>query len=108
MISVTLGALGLSLCVMPDLRAQQVGPATISYIQGPDAVTPCATFSLAGVTPPLGAQFFGVPTTNVGFHEQFATLLTAAFNNKQVYANTTGQLVCSGYAAILGVWVQFP
>jgi len=45
--------------------------------------------------------------TNVGFHEQYALVLSAAFNNHSIWALTDGNVAC-GFAEVNGVQSGFP
>jgi hypothetical protein len=85
------------------LAQTPVGPSPIAALISPGATSQCALFKLLGVAQadPVvpGQPWFALPMSNVGFHEQFAVLLTAAFNNHAIFLQTTGQATC-GFAQV--------
>jgi hypothetical protein len=87
------------------------GPLPVTNVRPPD-FRPCAFFQLQGVTTadPVapGSPWFAIPMTNIGFHEQFALLLTASFNPHSVVARTTGKVVCGGFAEVDVIYSTFP
>jgi len=103
-----------SSCWLPDAFAQQTnkGPAIVTIVVPPDAARPCAFFQLQGVLqadPAFPNQpWFAIPMTNVGFHEEYALLLSAAFNNHPILAiSFTGQAAC-GYVQVDALQASFP
>ena len=110
-------ALLVSICaisgIWPDDPVAQgtwQGPLTVSVVFPADATRPCAFFQLQGVTqadPAVPGPWFSIPTTNVGFHEQYALLLSAAFNNHPIFVGTNGQAAC-GFAQVVYMQSNFP
>jgi hypothetical protein len=97
---------------LDDATAQTThGPTVVSVVFPPDVARPCAFFQLQGVpqADPVapGQPWFAIPMTNVGYHEQFALVLTAAFNNRPIVVATTGQADC-GFAQVSSLYSQFP
>jgi hypothetical protein len=104
-------AVSLCLYCLEGAAAQTTqGPLPVTNVHPPDT-RPCAFFQLQGVTTadPVapGSPWFAIPMTNVGFHEQFALLLTASFGPHTVVAKTTGKLVC-GVAEVNNIYSTFP
>ena len=91
--------------------AQVNHAGAVSTLFPPDVNRPCAFFILQGVTqadPAVGtAPWFAIPMTHVGFHEQYALLLTATANNHPIAVTTSGQPAC-GFAGVNYLWSNFP
>lgn len=100
------------LCCASGAPAQTwQGPLAVSVVWPPDATRSCAFFQLKGApqaNPAFpGVPWFAIPMSNVGFHEQYALLLSVALNNHPISVATSGQAAC-GYAQVVYMQSNFP
>jgi hypothetical protein len=104
------GCAGILLASVVD--AQQY-IATVAYLEPPASNQGCVWFTLAGVPqadPALpNSPWFAIPTSQLGYSELYAALLSAKVAGNQVQVVTTGAVAggsCSAYAGVAAVILQ--